>query len=68
MTPAQPCQDTWVPPTTLPDQITGGRVALDAWPRLHLFLDDRASIASAVGVPNADDAASNTTEPREAGR
>jgi AcrR family transcriptional regulator len=26
------------------------------WPRLHLVLDDRALIASAVGLPDADDA------------
>jgi AcrR family transcriptional regulator len=117
--PAQPCQDTWVPPTELLDQITGRRVgfdadgvlavlgtnrlaaaeeavragrpsdrvtvavvtsdpaeigrlvrlrisdltgclrrvfAPDAWPRLHLVLDDRALLASAVGLPDADDA------------
>lgn len=117
--PAQPCQDTWVPPTELPDQITGRRVGVDhdgviavlgasrlaaaeeavrasrpgdritvavatsdpaeigrlvrlrisdltgclrrvfapdAWPRLHLVLDDHALIASAIGLPDADDA------------
>ena len=117
--PAQPCRDTWVPPTELPDQITGRRVgfdadgviavlgtnrleaaeeavraagpgdrvtvavvtrdpaelgrlirlrigdltgclrrvlAPDAWPRLQLVLDDRALLASAIGVPDADDA------------
>jgi AcrR family transcriptional regulator len=116
---AQPCQDTWAPPTELPDQITGRRVGLDAdgviavlgtsrlgaaeeairaarpgdrvtvavvtsdpaevgrlvrlrisdltgclrrvfapgvWPRLHLVLDDRALLASAIGLPDADDA------------
>ena len=31
--------------------------APDAWPRLHLVLDDQAVVASAVGVPQADDAA-----------
>ncbi|MER7756570.1 TetR/AcrR family transcriptional regulator [Kitasatospora sp. NPDC097643] len=30
--------------------------APDAWPRLHLVLDDRALVAAAVGVPDADDA------------
>ena len=30
--------------------------APDAWPRLHLVLDDQAVVASAVGVPQADDA------------
>jgi hypothetical protein len=30
--------------------------APDAWPRLHLVLDDRALLASAIGVPDADDA------------
>jgi AcrR family transcriptional regulator len=30
--------------------------APDAWPRLHLVLDDRAVLASAVGLPDADDA------------
>ncbi|MDH6115190.1 AcrR family transcriptional regulator [Kitasatospora sp. MAP12-15] len=30
--------------------------APDAWPRLHLVLDDRARLAAAVGVPDADDA------------
>jgi len=117
--PARPCQDTWTPPTQLPDQITGRLVrfdadgviavlgtnrlaaaeeairaarssdrvtvalvtsdpaeigglvrlgisdltgclrrvfAPDAWPRLHLVLDDRALLASAIGVPDADDA------------
>ncbi|MDA8369732.1 MAG: TetR/AcrR family transcriptional regulator [Nocardiopsaceae bacterium] len=118
--PAQPCRDTWTPPTGLPDQITGrlvgfgedgviallgtGRLAAaeeavraarpsdrvtvvvltsdpaeigrlirlrigdltgclrrvfaaDAWPRLRLILDDRALLASAIGLPDADDAA-----------
>ncbi|MFI9588363.1 TetR/AcrR family transcriptional regulator [Streptomyces sp. NPDC052236] len=27
----------------------------DAWPRLHLVVDDRGLLASATGVPNADD-------------
>jgi AcrR family transcriptional regulator len=27
-----------------------------AWPRLHLVLDDQARLASAIGVPDADDA------------
>jgi AcrR family transcriptional regulator len=31
-------------------------VAPDAWPRLHLVLDDRAALASAIGLPDADDA------------
>jgi hypothetical protein len=30
--------------------------AADAWPRLHLVLDDRALLASAIGLPDADDA------------
>jgi hypothetical protein len=30
--------------------------AADAWRGLHLVLDDRARTASAVGVPDADDA------------
>jgi hypothetical protein len=30
--------------------------APDAWPRLHLVLDDRALLASAIGLPDADDA------------
>ena len=30
--------------------------APDAWPRLHLVLDDRALTASAIGLPDADDA------------
>ena len=30
--------------------------APDAWPRLRLVLDDRALLASAVGLPDADDA------------
>jgi AcrR family transcriptional regulator len=30
--------------------------APDAWPHLHLVLDDRALLASAIGVPDADDA------------
>ncbi|MFL6224292.1 MAG: TetR/AcrR family transcriptional regulator, partial [Actinomycetes bacterium] len=30
--------------------------ALDAWPRLQLVLDDRAVLASAIGLPDADDA------------
>jgi AcrR family transcriptional regulator len=118
--PAQPCQDPWVPPTELPDQLTGRPVAFDAdgvtavlgtsrleaaeeavraarpgdrvtvavvtgnpaelgrlmrlrisdltgclrrvfgpdaWPRLHLLIDDRALVASAIGAPDADDAA-----------
>lgn len=117
--PAQPCQDTWIPPTELADQIIGRPVAFDAdgviavlgtrrlaaaeeavraarpgdrvtvavvtsdpaeigrlvrlrisdltgclrrvfgpdaWPRLHLVLDDHALLASAIGVPDADDA------------
>jgi AcrR family transcriptional regulator len=117
--PAQPCQDTWIPPARLTDQITGRQVGLDAdgviavlgtrrleaaeeairaarpgdqvtvaavtgdpaeigrlvrlrisdlsgclrrvfppeaLPRLHLVLDDRALLASAVGVADADDA------------
>ena len=117
--PAQPCQDRWVPPADLPDQLTGRRVGFDAagvvavlgtsrleaaeeavraarpgdrvtvvvvtgdaaelgrlvrlrisdltgclrrafapggWPRLHLVLDDQAQLASAIGVPDADDA------------
>ena len=28
----------------------------DAWPPLHLVLDDRALLASAGGIPDADDA------------
>jgi AcrR family transcriptional regulator len=30
--------------------------APDAWPRLHLVLDDRAVLASAIGLPDAGDA------------
>jgi hypothetical protein len=30
--------------------------APDAWPRLHVVLDDRALLASAVGLPDANDA------------
>jgi AcrR family transcriptional regulator len=30
--------------------------APDAWPRLHLVLDDPAGLASAIGLPGADDA------------
>jgi AcrR family transcriptional regulator len=119
VTPAQPCQDPWVPPTQMPDQLTGrpvgfdaggvlavlgtsrleaaeeavraarpsDRVAVavvtsdpaeighlvrlrisdltgclrrvfapDAWPPLHLVLDDRALLTSAIGLRDADDA------------
>jgi hypothetical protein len=30
--------------------------AADAWPRLRLILDDRALVASAIDVPDPDDA------------
>jgi AcrR family transcriptional regulator len=39
--------------------------APDDWPRLHLVLDDRALLASAVGVPDADDATEAAVRVRE---
>jgi AcrR family transcriptional regulator len=117
--PARPCQDPWVPPAEVRDQLTGRPVGFDAggvlavlgtgrleaaeeavraarpgdrvtvavvtsdpaelgrlvrlrisdltgclrrvfppdaWPRLHLVLDDRGLLASAVGLPDAHDA------------
>jgi hypothetical protein len=39
--------------------------APDDWPRLHLVLDDRALLASAVGVSDADDATEAAVRVRE---
>jgi AcrR family transcriptional regulator len=39
--------------------------APDAWPRLHLVLDDRALLASAVGLADADDATEAAVRVRE---
>jgi AcrR family transcriptional regulator len=39
--------------------------APDAWPRLHLVLDDHALLASAIGVPDADDATEHAVRIQE---
>jgi AcrR family transcriptional regulator len=39
--------------------------AADAWPRLHLVLDDRALLAAGVGVPEPDDATEDAVRIKE---
>jgi AcrR family transcriptional regulator len=40
-------------------------VAADPWPRLQLVLDDRARLAAAAGVPDADDATEEAVRIKE---